>query len=101
MYMIGKRLKKRHNLMDDVRVSLYQQVNHFLKAVESSAAAGAGRFLGGAEPNLADLAVYGCISSMEGTRTFVDLLAHTKVVGWYDAVKEKIDQRRARLVVET
>lgn len=62
MLLIGKRLKKRHNLLEDPRQSLYQEVNHFLKAVQAKGT----QFLGGQEPNLADLAVYGCISSITG-----------------------------------
>jgi len=30
MWLIGKRLKKRHNLKEDVRMSLYDDVKHFL-----------------------------------------------------------------------
>jgi microsomal prostaglandin-E synthase 2 len=62
MYCIGKRLKKRHNLLDDARQSLYNEVNYFLKTVNGKGTP----FLGGNEPNLADLAVYGCISSIDG-----------------------------------
>lgn len=62
MYFIGKRLKKRHNLMDDARQSLYNEVSYFLKTVDGKGT----RFIGGDEPNLADLAVYGCISSIDG-----------------------------------
>ena len=66
MCIIGKRLKKRHGLLDDPRQSLYQEVNTFLKAVKRKGTS----FMGGQEPNLADLAVYGCISSIEGNIHF-------------------------------
>jgi microsomal prostaglandin-E synthase 2 len=62
MYLIGKRLKKRHNILDDARQSLYNEVDYFLKTVNEKGTV----FLGGDEPNLADLAVYGCISSIDG-----------------------------------
>jgi microsomal prostaglandin-E synthase 2 len=62
MYLIGKRLKKRHNILDDARQSLYNEVNYFLKTVNEKGTP----FLGGDVPNLADLAVYGCISSIDG-----------------------------------
>lgn len=62
MYIIGKRLKKRHNLLDDARQSLYNEVNYFLKTVKAKGT----HFIGGDVPNLADLAVYGCISSIDG-----------------------------------
>lgn len=66
MYFIGKRLKKRHGLLDDPRQSLYQEVSNFLDAVKKKGTS----FIGGQEPNLADLAVYGCISSIDGMRNF-------------------------------
>ena len=103
MYMIGKRLKKRHNILDDARQSLYNEVNFFLKAIENKGT----QFIGGAEPNLADLAIYGCISSIDGnlsvgkfdkpqhhliniffnlyeigTRSFDDLIRNTRLSPW-------------------
>nr|CAD7411579.1 unnamed protein product [Timema poppensis] len=36
MWLIGKRLKKRHNLKDDVRVSLYDECNNWLKALRKT-----------------------------------------------------------------
>lgn len=62
MYVIGKRLKKRHNILEDSRQSLYNEVNYFLKAIDSKGT----QFMGGKEPNLADLAIYGCINSIDG-----------------------------------
>lgn len=67
MYIIGKRLKKRHNLLDDARQSLYNEVNYFLKTVKAKGT----HFIGGDVPNLADLAVYGCISSIDGIFFFL------------------------------
>ena len=34
MWAIGKRLKKRHRLKEDVRESLYDDVNHFMRQME-------------------------------------------------------------------
>lgn len=65
MYVIGKRLKKRHNILEDARQSLYNEVNYFLKTLRNKDT----RFIGGEEPNLADLAVYGCISSIDGNNS--------------------------------
>jgi microsomal prostaglandin-E synthase 2 len=75
--MIGKRLKKRHNLLEDTRQSLYQEVTYYLKSIEAKGT----RFMGGDEPNLADLAVFGCLSSIDGKcivygPTHVDLPSH-------------------------
>lgn len=62
MYVISKRLKKRHHLSDDPRQSLYREVSFFVNAVKNKGTP----FLGGSEPNLADLAIYGCVSSIAG-----------------------------------
>ncbi|XP_043914077.1 prostaglandin E synthase 2 [Protopterus annectens] len=52
MFFIGKRLKNRHNLQDDVRQDLYKAADHWVSAI------GKGRkFMGGSQPNLADLAL--------------------------------------------
>lgn len=50
MYLIGKRLKKRHNLKDDVRESLYDSCRYWLKFIGKER-----KFMGGERPNLADL----------------------------------------------
>lgn len=94
MYLIGKRLKKRHNLLDDVRQSLYQEVNFFLKTVKSKGTP----FLGGDLPNLADLAVYACISGIDGSRSFDDLMRNTNVGPWYTLMQQVIDSRRGKIV---
>lgn len=85
MYFIGKRLKKRHMLKDDVRTSLYDACNEWSKAVH-----GKGTYMGGNNPNLADLAVYGVLSAIEGCATFQDLLQNTKIEPWYHRTKEVV-----------
>nr|CAG4638545.1 EOG090X08KD [Cyclestheria hislopi] len=94
MYLIGKRLKKRHHLADDVRQSLYEQVNHFLKYIDQQGT----KFIGGKEPNLGDLAVYGCLNSIEGTQTFIDLLANTNLIVWYENMNQIMDRSRGQVV---
>ena len=88
MWLIGKRLKKRHNLKDDVRQSFYDEINNWIKAVEARG----GNFMGGQNPDLSDLAVYGVLRSIEGCDAFKDALSNTKLGGWYEAVKEKVDR---------
>ncbi|XP_050508455.1 prostaglandin E synthase 2 [Diabrotica virgifera virgifera] len=88
MWLIGKRLKKRHNLKDDVRQSLYDECNYWLRAVKSKG----GQFMGGQTPNLADLAVYGVLSSIEGCLAFKDLLNNTKIGPWYFGMKQCISE---------
>jgi len=87
MWLIGKRLKKRHRLKDDVRQSLYDEVNYWLHAIRSRGT----EFMGGSKPDLSDLAVYGILKSIEGCDAFKDLLTHTKIGIWYNGMKEQVD----------
>lgn len=47
-------------------------------------------FMGGKEPNLADLAVYGVLNSIEGCSAFSDLLNNTKIKRWYLEMKNAV-----------
>lgn len=84
MYFVGKGIKKKHDMKPDVRQSLYDETRVWLKAVGKNR-----KFLGGDEPNLADLNVYGVISSIEGLDTFNDLMANTNIAPWYDRMKKQ------------
>lgn len=50
MYWVSKRLKKKYALKDDVRQSLYDSCNYWLKGIGPNR-----NFMGGNLPNLADL----------------------------------------------
>ncbi|XP_041793399.1 prostaglandin E synthase 2 [Chelmon rostratus] len=78
MFLISKRLKKRHNLQDDVRQDLYKAVNSWVAAIGKKR-----KFMGGEQPNLADLAVFGVLRVMEGLQAFDDMMENTKVKYWY------------------
>jgi len=84
MYFVGRILKKRHNLKDDVRESLYDACREWSVAVHNAG----GKFLGGDRPNLADLAVYGVLSSIDGCNAFEDVKQHTDIARWFFAVKK-------------
>ncbi|XP_018421002.1 PREDICTED: prostaglandin E synthase 2 isoform X1 [Nanorana parkeri] len=90
MFFIGKRLKSRHNLQDDVRQDLYKAADTWVKAVGKHR-----KFMGGSEPNLADLAVYGVLRVMEGLKSFDDMMAHTKIQPWYKRMTRAIEERAA------
>ncbi|KAL0107823.1 hypothetical protein PUN28_014834 [Cardiocondyla obscurior] len=87
MWLIGKKLKKKHRLKEDVRQSLYDEANYWLRAIKVRGTT----FMGGNQPDLSDLAVYGVLKSIEGCDAFRDLLVHTKIDVWYNAVKEQVD----------
>ncbi|XP_041854865.1 prostaglandin E synthase 2 [Melanotaenia boesemani] len=78
MYVISKRLKNRHNLQDDVREDLYKAVNDWVAAIGRNR-----KFMGGDQPNLADLAVFGVLRVMEGLQAFDDMMDNTRVKYWY------------------
>ncbi|KAM9324326.1 prostaglandin E synthase 2 [Gastrophryne carolinensis] len=88
MFFIGKRLKSRHNLQDDVRQDLYKAADTWVKAVGKDR-----KFMGGSEPNLADLAVYGVLRVMEGLQSFDDMMANTKIRPWYQRMSKAIQER--------
>ncbi|XP_032371483.1 prostaglandin E synthase 2 [Etheostoma spectabile] len=78
MFVIAKRLKSRHNLQDDVRQDLYKAVNDWVTAIGKKR-----KFMGGDQPNLADLAVFGVLRVMDGLQAFDDMMANTRVKHWY------------------
>ncbi|XP_033339571.1 prostaglandin E synthase Su(P) [Megalopta genalis] len=87
MWMISKRLKKRHHLKEDVRQSLYDDINEWLRAIKARG----GKFMGGERPNLADLGVYGILKSIEGCTAFQDALNNTKLTIWYSAMTKEVE----------
>ncbi|XP_022651194.1 prostaglandin E synthase 2-like isoform X2 [Varroa destructor] len=81
MYLVGKRLQKKYNLKEDVRLSFYEACDTWTDYL------GNGKFAGGKRPNLADLAVFGVLSSVEGCAAFDDVLKHTKIQRWFNDMK--------------
>jgi hypothetical protein len=48
-------------------------------------------FSGGSEPNLADLNVYGILTSIQGCQAFQDLMANTKIQPWFERMKHRVE----------
>ncbi|XP_058834468.1 prostaglandin E synthase 2 [Topomyia yanbarensis] len=94
MWAISKRLKKRHQLTDDVRSHIYDACDRWIAAVEQKKSP----FLGGKSPNLADLAVFGILNSMEGCQAFKDCLENTNIGGWFYAVRKEVMSNRGQVV---
>ncbi|XP_044014969.1 prostaglandin E synthase 2-like [Aphidius gifuensis] len=86
MYFIGKRLKKRHHLKDDVRQSFYDEINIWINAINARG----GVFMGGQNPDLSDLTVYGILRSIEGCDAFKDAFENTQLANWYQAMTDKV-----------
>lgn len=84
MYFVGKHVKNKYNIKNNVREAMYEEAEKWMKAV------GKRKFMGGSAPNLADLAVYGVLSGLEGLDAFRDLMTHTSMKPWYDRVKQAV-----------
>merc|ERR1712062_420730 len=76
-YLCKYKLNKKYNLKEDVRESLTDDVNEWLTELGSK------KFHGGDKPDLADLAVYGTLKSMEDMDAFSDMISQTKISTWY------------------
>jgi microsomal prostaglandin-E synthase 2 len=74
---------RRHGITDE-RAALYAAVGDWLGAV------GPRDFHGGGAPDLADLAVFGVLRSVEGLDTFGDTMANTEVAAWYDRMRSAV-----------
>lgn len=94
MYLISKRLKKRHHLHDDVRLDMYAACNSWTEELNRRKS----KFLGGKSPNLADLAFYGALTCMEGCQAFQDTLNNTKIEPWFQAMKTHTLSNRGEVV---
>nr|AVY03799.1 prostaglandin E synthase [Scylla olivacea] len=95
MYIIGKNLKRRHQLHDDVRESFYEEVNVWLKALKKKGT----RFMGGDVPNLSDLSVYGVLTAVEGCDAFQDVKKNTKISQWFESMTEVVKQHGGATLV--
>lgn len=84
----------RHKIKDDPRESLYDAVNDWMDAVQKKGKP----FLGGDKPNLADVTVYGVLSSIEGCGAFQDLKDNTAVAKWYYDTKNEIQTRMGKVI---
>ncbi|EDW79622.1 uncharacterized protein Dwil_GK20317 [Drosophila willistoni] len=93
MWGIAKILKRRHGLSDDVRSHMYDALNNWTRELKKKNT----KFMGGKQPGLADLAIFGILSSMEGCQTFKDCLESTNIGKWFYDVKEVVTQNRGEL----
>ncbi|XP_051962237.1 prostaglandin E synthase 2-like [Xyrauchen texanus] len=87
MFLLSKLLKVWYRLQDDVREDLYSAVNEWVTAIGRRRT-----FMGGDEPNLADLAVFGVLRTIEGLQAFDDIMEKTKVKKWYLAMERATEE---------
>uniref|UniRef100_A0AAV1UEL1 Prostaglandin E synthase 2 n=1 Tax=Peronospora matthiolae TaxID=2874970 RepID=A0AAV1UEL1_9STRA len=84
MYLIAKRSKKKYGI-DDERLALYAALNSWVDAVGDKRP-----FLGGHEPNKADLSVFGVLRAMHGLDTYNDVMRETKIGPWFRCMTDRV-----------
>ncbi|KAF4317402.1 hypothetical protein BBO99_00008072 [Phytophthora kernoviae] len=84
MYLIAKRSKKKYGIEDE-RQALYSALDSWVAAVGDTRP-----FLGGDEPNMADLSVFGVLRAMDGLDTYSDMMRETSVEPWFTRMTAKV-----------
>ncbi|CAJ0598878.1 unnamed protein product [Cylicocyclus nassatus] len=85
MWLIAKRLKKRHNIVDERR-AMSEAFDEWMDAI------GPNRdYLGGSKPNLADLGMYGAMTAFSGCSAFRELVTEgSKIERWFTRMRNEI-----------
>lgn len=94
MYFIAKRLKAKHKITDE-RQALIDAFADWMEAIGPNR-----KFLGGNEPNLADLAMYGAIVAFSGCSAFKEVAANAPMMRWYTAMHIAVNTHEGRRLIE-
>ena len=85
---------RRHGIENE-RVALYNAIGEWIEEV------GEKEFHGGSSPDMADLAVFGVLRSVEGLDTFDDAMGNTSLGGWYGRMRTAVGpSSRVEVVTE-
>ncbi|PAV56203.1 hypothetical protein WR25_09519 [Diploscapter pachys] len=93
MYMISKRLKKKHNI-DDERQALRDACKEWMEAIGKDRL-----FMGGDKPNLADLALYGAMTSFYGCEAFEEV-KNGPAGEWWERMRKAVNNHEGRKILE-
>ncbi|KAL9312570.1 hypothetical protein ACSQ67_018022 [Phaseolus vulgaris] len=85
MYFVSKKLKKKHNITDE-RAALYGAAEQWVDALNGR------KFLGGLDPNLADLAVFGVLRPIRDLKSGRDMVEHTRIGKWFSEMDRAVGQ---------
>uniref|UniRef100_A0A2N9FR74 Prostaglandin E synthase 2 n=1 Tax=Fagus sylvatica TaxID=28930 RepID=A0A2N9FR74_FAGSY len=85
MYFVSKKLKKKHNITDE-RAALYEAAETWVDALKGR------QFLGGLNPNLADLAVFGVLRPIRHLMSGRDMVEHTQIGDWYTRMEGAVGE---------
>ncbi|KAK1441041.1 hypothetical protein QVD17_06877 [Tagetes erecta] len=87
MYFVSKKLKKRHNITDE-RKSLYEAADTWVDALNGR------QYLGGSEPNLADISVFGVLRPIRHLKSGKDMLENTRIGEWFTRMESQMKPHR-------
>lgn len=85
MYFVSKKLKKRHNITD-ARAALYGAAETWVDALKGR------QFLGGSNPNLADLAVFGVLRPIRHLKSGKEMVENTRIGEWYSRMESAVGE---------
>ncbi|XP_030950784.1 prostaglandin E synthase 2-like [Quercus lobata] len=85
MYFVAKNLKKKHNITNE-RAALYEAAETWVDALKGR------KFLGGSNPNLADLAVFGVLRPIRHLKSGKDMVQHTRIGDWYTGMESEVGE---------
>ncbi|THG20758.1 hypothetical protein TEA_003832 [Camellia sinensis var. sinensis] len=85
MYFVAKKLKKKHNITDE-RAALYEAAETWVDALNGR------KYLGGSNPNLADLAVFGVLRPIRHLKSGRDMVEHTRIGEWYTRMESTVGE---------
>ncbi|KAK6759374.1 hypothetical protein RB195_021141 [Necator americanus] len=95
MWLVAKRLKRRHHI-DDERDSMADAFKEWMDAIGPNR-----EYMGGSAPNLADLAMYGAMTSFYGCAAFRELVAEgSPIERWYSKMKTAVENHEGRRLLE-
>jgi len=78
MFFVAKKMAEKAGIESGKeREALYASCRKWTDALEGKA------YMGGDSPSMADLEVYGVLSSVKGTDTHQDMLSNTAIADWY------------------
>ncbi|CAH1435441.1 unnamed protein product [Lactuca virosa] len=87
MYFVSKKLKKRHNISDE-RKALYEASETWVDALNGR------QYLGGLEPNLGDLAVFGVLRPIRYLKSGKDMVENTRIGEWFTRMENEMKPHR-------
>ncbi|EGT36399.1 hypothetical protein CAEBREN_16523 [Caenorhabditis brenneri] len=94
MFLLSKSLKKKHNI-DDEREELRKACRDWVAAIGPNR-----KFLGGDQPNLADISLYGAMNSFYGCSAFKEVILEEKIVEWWRRMDSVVKNHEGRKTLE-